>query len=115
MNYIEYKIAASEEGGEILVDFDGDLYTSVAKTGVWTGKASLTAIVDGSEFSLLEYSLDGTRSADGNTISLVWPLGASIGQSLAGMLFELGYGELGVIKENGIEVGRVVSFTASID
>ena len=125
----------------ICTEFDGELYTNEERTSIWSGKAVFTKIEQGKKFSLIPYNENGERgsyelASDGKrklntdapqnftdkTISLIWPSAAGIGQTLSGMIFKLAYGQLGIMYDtqnqtNIIEgeVGRVVSFTASLD
>jgi len=104
--------------GDIMVLFDGSLYTSDARTSIWKGEAGLTKIVQGEEFSLIPYSTDGERDEDfkDNPITLVWPSVLGTAQTIAGMAFNLAYGRLGVMKnDDGKEVGRLISFGAKLD
>lgn len=108
--------------GSILVDFDGDLYTSDSRTGIWKGKAALTAIKNGEDYSLVPYDKSGnieTGFAD-ETITIVWPCALSMAQTLSGMVFNMTYGKLGVMYDranpsNPIELGRVLSFSGNMD
>ncbi|HHY06916.1 MAG TPA: hypothetical protein GX532_08095, partial [Clostridia bacterium] len=105
------------DSGSIQVDFDGALYTSDARTSIWTGKAALTEIENGEEYSLMRYNQNGTRDPNfkDNTITLVWPALLSIAQKLCGLVFNFTYGELGVMKDDkGKEIGRVLAFTANM-
>lgn len=99
----------------IMVEFDGDLLTSDARTSIWKGKAIFTKIEQGSRYSLRKYDKNGNRLPNfgDQTIMLVWPSVYGLGQTLAGMIFKLAYGELGVIMDGDKEMGRVLSFTAS--
>ena len=102
---------------DVVVEFDGELLTSNARTTIWEGKSGLTRLEQGKSFSLIPYDKDGVRDPnfDDNTIMLVWPTTYSLGQTIAGMVFQMAYGELGVMKDNGTELGRVISFSASLD
>ncbi|MEA4961002.1 S-layer homology domain-containing protein [Lutispora sp.] len=109
--------------GSILVDFDGDLYTSDARTSIWKGKAALTAITNGKDFSLVPYDEDGAvlKTFADETITLVWPCALSMAQTLSGMVFNMTYGKLGAMFDtqtyapNIIELGRVLSFSGNMD
>lgn len=104
--------------GDIRVEFDGDLYTSNARTSIWSGEAAFTEIEQGKEFSLRPYDTDGNRKDNFSheTINLVWPSVFGVGQTIAGMVFNLAYGELGVmLKSDGSEFGRIISFAAKLD
>ncbi len=99
----------------ILVEIDGELYTSDARTSVWTGKAALTKLEQGGNFSLVHYDSDGNRKSSSATpITLIWPNVFSLAQTLAGMAFKLAYGQFGVMEKDGKELGRVISFAASL-
>ncbi len=104
---------------KINVDFDGKLYTSGERTHIASVPAALTSIENGQEYGLLEYNLHGERKndTDVNYISLVWGhTGLDLAQQIAGSVFQLGFGILGVINDdNGAAVGKTVSFTASFD
>ncbi len=104
---------------KINVDFDGSLYTSGERTHIASVPAALTSIENGREYGLLEYNLNGERKNDANVcyISLVWGhTGLELAQQIAGSVFQLGFGILGVIEDdNGGAVGKTVSFTASFD
>lgn len=99
----------------ILVEFDGDLYTSDARTSVWTGKAALTKLEQGGNFSLIQYDANGVRkSTAANPITLIWPNVFSYAQTLAGMAFKLAYGQFGVMSNSEGEIGRTIAFSASL-
>ena len=104
---------------KINVDFDGKLYTSGERTHIASVPAALTSIENGQEYGLLEYNLHGERKNETNVnyISLVWGhTGLDLAQQIAGSVFQLGFGILGVINDdNGSTVGKTVSFTASFD
>lgn len=101
----------------VIVEFDGDLLTSNARTTIWKGKSGLTRLEQGKSYSLVPYDKNGVRDENfnDNTIMVVWPTTYSIGQTIAGMVFNMAYGELGVMKDNGTELGRVISFSANLD
>lgn len=104
---------------KINVDFDGKLYTSGERTHIASVPAALTSIENGQEYGLLEYNLHGERKNETNVnyISLIWGhTGLDLAQQIAGSVFQLGFGILGVINDdNGSAVGKTVSFTASFD
>ena len=121
----------TEEDGSVTVDFDAELYTTGAGTHVWTGVAALTELEAGTEYTLIPYSENGDRVPDaqeypsvvnytGDPIALLWPSVGEGFQSLMGLLFQLKYGELGVIlhedapNARGTQT-RVVGFGAALD
>jgi hypothetical protein len=53
--------------------------------------------------------------ANKEPVALIWPSAAGAAQTIGGMIFDFRYGELGVIKDNGKEERRVVSFGAMLD
>ena len=104
--------------GNVRVEFDGELYTSDSRTSVWKGEAAFTEIEQGIEFGLIRYTSDGVRNSNftDNPIYLVWPSVFGVGQTIAGMVFNMAYGELGVMNDkDGNEMGRVISFSAKLD
>ena len=71
---------------------------------------------------MIQYDENGEREEDksiGEPITLVWPSVYGIAQTIAGMAFNLAYGQLGVLieKDKGVEkeLGRVISFGAKLD
>jgi len=113
------KYASAAGGlGDVTVDFDGDLYTSGARTSIWKGEAAFTTLEQGKEYSLISYDKNGERGTKTSDlpVTLVWPSVFGVGQTIAGMVFNLAYGQLGVMKdEKGDELGRVISFSAKLD
>ena len=125
----------------ICTEFDGELYTNTERTSIWKGKAILTKIERGTNYSLIPYNENGERGSyepygsgerklntdaaqnfTDKPITLIWPSAAGIGQTLSGMIFKLAYAQLGIMYEtenqtNKIEetIGCVVSFTAALD
>lgn len=127
----------------ICTEFDGELYTNTERTSIWKGKAILTKIEMGTNYSLIPYNENGERgcykdlgggkvaldtdnfnsfSANNKPITLIWPNAAGIGQTLSGMIFKMAYAQLGIMydtenQSNKIEetIGCVVSFTAALD
>ncbi len=85
----------------ILVDIDGEVYTTGARSKVWDGVCALTAI--GNDTILAKYNQIGkhvndkveTSEANMDTIMLCWPGAASGAQTLAGMVMEFRYAEFG--------------------
>lgn len=122
--YEDYKKANLSDclDSPVCVEFDGELLTSDARTSIWKGKAAFTKIEQGEEYSLRPYDENGVRKEENfqdNTIKLIWPSVYGAAQTLAGMIFNLTYAELGALYEedNGktTELGRVLSFTAKLD
>lgn len=116
--YTDSSSSTYSKYGDILVLFDGSLYTSNSRTSIWKGEAGLTKIVQGKEFGLIPYDTNGEREEDFDeeAISLVWPSILGTAQSILGMAFNLAYGRLGVMKDDdGNEVGRLISFGAKLD
>ncbi len=125
---LKYKKNGSGKNEGVLVDFDGDLYTSVKRSKIWSGEASFTELQNGMEFGLVPYNSDGQRMQGhyGMPITLLWPCGLGIAQAISGMAFNLTFGSMGIIYETNatnldsferIEdvKGRVISFSASLD
>jgi hypothetical protein len=117
---VDVENIGSETLQKIKVNFDGKLYTSGARTSVWTGVAGFTSINNGTDYELISYDEQGIRipgaMADKYPITLIWPSAASAAQTLAGMVMSFRYGELGIIR-NGEddELQRVLSFGAQLD
>ncbi len=112
----------------VYVDFDGSLYTSVERTGIWKGKAAFTEIKNGLDYGLTPYNKGGTKlqGFNGNPIMLIWPNALGLGQTLAGMVVKFTYGTLGVMYDSdaanitGISsstpvAGNVLSFSGALD
>lgn len=125
----------------ICTEFDGELYTNTERTSIWKGKAILTKIEMGTNYSLIPYNENGERGSyepygsgerklntdapqnfTDKPITLIWPSAAGIGQTLSGMIFKLAYAQLGIMYDtenqtNKIKetIGCVVSFTAALD
>lgn len=116
--YEDYANTSQDRAMEspILTEFDGELYTSDARTSVWTGKAALTKLEQGQDFALLQYDKDGNRKkSESSPITLIWPNVFSYAQTLAGMVFKLAYGQFGIMKlDDGSEIGRTIAFSASL-
>lgn len=103
------------EQSPICVEFDGELYTSDARTSVWSGKAALTKLEQGENYALIHYDANGKRKAtQSDPITLIWPNVYGLAQTLAGMAFKLAYGQFGVMENSGGEIGRTIAFTASL-
>jgi len=112
----------------VYVDFDGSLYTSIERTSIWKGKAALTEIKNGSEYGLVPYNNGGNKMSgfNENTITLIWPNAYGLGQTLAGMVFKMTYGSLGImydttdtsivqLTDSTSVLGYVLSFSAALD
>ena len=113
--YEEYADPGKAVSSPILCEFDGELYTSIARTSVWTGKAALTKLEQGKDFGLIHYTPDGSRkTTNSNPITLIWPNVFSVAQTLSGLAFKLAYGQFGVMENKDGEIGRVISFAASL-
>ncbi|MBP1926529.1 hypothetical protein J2Z76_002398 [Sedimentibacter acidaminivorans] len=111
-----------QDNQAINVDFDAELYTTGARTTIWkSGISALTSIVNGNDYELITYDKNGKRPtkpdpmADKNSISLIWPSAGGAAQTIGGMIFNFRYGELGVIKDSGKEIRRVLAFGALLD
>ena len=119
------------EGGSaksIYVDFDGSLYTSVEGSSIWKGKAAFTEIENGNEYGLIPYNKNGVRLSNftQKPIMLIWPDVYGMGQTLAGMVFKLTYGALGIMYDTAggdlsmlspstPVLGHTLSFSAMLD
>ena len=123
----------------VIVDFDGELLTSIKRSKIWSGVSTFTELKDGVDFNLVKYNNRGDRltakippqnSLDKpQSITLIWPSGLSIAQTIGGMAFNLAFGEMGIvydvfettdtttdiIKEDTPVYGYSVSFSASLD
>ena len=92
---------AGTSAQEILVDIDGEVYTTGARSKVWSGVCALTAITNNT--ILAKYNQIGkhlndkveTSEANKDYIMLCWPGAASGAQTLAGMIMEFRYAEFG--------------------
>ncbi len=88
----------------IETDIEGRLYTSSSRSKIWDGVCAITAIRNGKECVLAQYHFEGERATDvANTtagkevITLLWPGAASVGQTIAGVIFKFRYCEFGQI------------------
>lgn len=111
-------VIVTENNGSVTVDFDADIYTTGAGTAVWSGVSALTELEAGEEYGLIPYDENGNREDfNANTITLLWPSVGQGFQNILGLLFELKYGELGVIEDeyNVEDDTRVVAFGAAVD
>jgi len=107
-----------ENDGSVKVDFEAELYTTGAGTFVWSGVAALTELEAGTDYGLIPYDENGNReNFNHEVIALIWPSVGQGFQNLMGMLFDLKYGELGVIEhsEDARQDTRIVGFGASMD
>ncbi len=112
----------TEKDGSITVDFDADLYTTGSGTSVWSGMCALTELEAGTDYSLITYDENGNRTGKetGEPIALLWPSVGQHFQNLMGMLFNLKYGEMGVIAHENAPTKqasetRVLSFGAAMN
>ncbi len=112
----------TEKNGSVTVDFDAELYTTGSGTAVWSGMCALTELEAGTDYSLITYDENGnrTRKETGETIALLWPSVGQGFQSLMGLLFELKYGEMGVIAHANAPTQqasetRLLAFGAAMD
>ena len=123
-----YYKSENREAKSVYVDFDGSLYTSVERTSIWKGKAALTELKNGKEYSLVPYNDSGEKMSgfNDNAITLIWPNALGLGQTLAGMIFKMTYGTLGIMYDTDEEniakvakstpvLGHVLSFSAALD
>jgi len=101
----------------ICVDFDGSLYTSQERSLIWSGYAAFTAIENGDEYGLIPYNNSGERLGGfgGKTITLIWPSGLGVAQTIGGMIFNLSYGALGVMYSDDEETGSWPSKVSDLD
>ena len=79
----------------INIDIDGEVYTTGARTKVWSGVCAISSFENGSESTLLQYTNEGEQTGDvensvanTNGIMLMWPGAASTAQTIAGMVME---------------------------
>lgn len=107
----------------LLVEFNGDLYTTNSRTSVWSGESSLTPLVDGADYGLIKYNERGERvfgEQPQNIISLVWPWGYNMLQTIGGMAVDFRYGQFGAMYDDddtdcSDSTGYVVSFGGKLD
>lgn len=97
----------------INVDIDGEVYTTGARTKVWSGVCAISSFENGSESTLLQYNNEGEPTGDvensvanTNGITLIWPGAASTAQTIAGMIMEFRYCQFG---QMALEDGEVTS------
>lgn len=103
---------------DISVDIDGDVRTASANTKVWNGICALTSIKEGGRYTLPLYSKDGNLGyfpgeETYDTITLIWPGAAGAAQTIVGLLIDLKYGEMALMKQ-GNEYARVIAFGAKL-
>ena len=86
----------------INIDIDGEVYTTGARTKVWSGVCAISSFENGSESTLLQYTNEGEQTGDvensvanTNGIMLMWPGAASTAQTIAGMVMECRYCQFG--------------------
>ena len=135
-------VTIEKNDNSITVDFDGDLFTSVKRSKIWSGKSTFTEIKNGTEFNLVRYNTEGEllkgektlpANQQGKPITLLWPCGLSLAQTISGMAFNMMFGAMGIVydydfnnaankemtffavDENTPVKGYVVSFSASLD
>jgi hypothetical protein len=101
----------------ICVDFDGRLYTSQERSLIWSGYAAFTAIKNGDEYGLIPYNSTGERLGgfEGRPITLIWPSGLGVAQTIGGMIFNLSYGALGVMYSDDEDTGSWPSKVSDLD
>ncbi len=118
----------TKDVGGVVVEFDGDIYTSVKRSKIWSGEATFTELRNGVEYGLVPYNNDGERMEGdyGEEITLLWPCGLGIAQTISGMAFNMTFGSLGIVYDTDSKKlssvnsstkveGRVISFSASLD
>jgi len=105
----------------IMVEFNGDLYTTNNRTSVWKAHATTTPLYDGADFGLIKYDSRGDRifgKQPQNPISLVWPAGYNMLQTIGGFAVDFRYGQFGAMYENENDTtptGYVISFGGKLD
>ena len=104
---------------DITVDIDGDVRTTGANTKVWNGICALTELKEGKLYTLPTYSEDGDpgyfpNEEFGETISLIWPGAENAAQTIAGLLLDLRYGELAVMKQADGSYANIIAFGAKL-
>lgn len=99
----------------ININIDGEVYTTGARTKVWSGVCAISSFENGSKSTLLQYTNEGEPTndvensvANTNSIMLVWPGAASTAQTIAGMIMEFRYCQFG---QMALEDGEVTSRT----
>lgn len=107
----------------LLVEFNGDLYTTNSHTSVWSGESSLTPLLDGADYGLISYNERGERvfgHQPQNIISIVWPWGYNMLQTIGGFAVDFRYGQFGAMYDNNDldcfnPIGYVISFGGKLD
>lgn len=112
----------------INTDIDGEVYTTGARTKVWSGVCAISSFENGSKSTLLQYANDGEPAenvensvANTNAITLMWPGAASTAQTIAGMIMEFRYcqfGQMALVDDDVIGPNtpkkRVIAFGAQL-
>ena len=111
----------------INIDIDGEVYTTGARTKVWSGVCAISSFENGSESTLLQYTNEGEQTGDvensvanTNGIMLMWPGAASTAQTIAGLVMEFRYFQFGQMATVDGEVTsktpkqRVIAFGAQL-
>jgi hypothetical protein len=100
------------------------IWTSNSRTSIWSGVAAFTELKDGTDYGLIPYNRNGERMEfSEEPIILIWPCGLGIAQTIAGMVFKLTYGSLGIMYDTTEKtvtsdmpvLGHVLSFSAGMD
>lgn len=103
--YVTVRAVNAGASNQIIeTDIEGRLYTSSSRSKIWDGVCAITSIKNGKECVLAQYHFEGNRATDvANTtankdvVTLLWPGAASVGQTIAGVIFEFRYCEFGQI------------------
>lgn len=127
--YVTVKaVNAGKSNQRIDTDIEGRLYTSSARSKIWDGVCAITSIENGEECVLAQYHFEGNRATDvanttanKNVVTLLWPGAASVGQTIAGVIFEFRYCEFGQIALEDVSTitpdtpkERVIAFGAKL-
>lgn len=121
-------VNAGKSNQYIETDIEGRLYTSSSRSKIWDGVCAITSIKNGKECVLAQYHFEGNRATDvANTtankdvVTLLWPGAASVGQTIAGLIFEFRYCEFGQIALEDVSQitadtpkERIISFGAKL-
>ena len=102
----------------INVDIEGKVRTANGKTKVWDGVCAITSFDEGEKYVLPLYSEEGELDyfedeLGGQEITLLWPSAAGGAQTLAGLIFDLRYGEFALMEHDG-KYERVIAFGAKL-